>query len=95
MANVRVKFDKLLGETPGAYLIKIHNAEIWLPKRECRQFVTNKKLGGWAIIPKWLYIDRFGHEPDEDEEKTETAVYRHIPGKIQPNGNNFIEELKK
>jgi hypothetical protein len=87
---VYVKFDKMLGKTPGAYLLKIGDKEIWFPVRCCHQFILNKKLGGNMQIPAWLYIDRFGCEPDEialDE------VVIHVPEPKEKIEHNLITEL--
>jgi hypothetical protein len=91
--TVYVKFDKLLGETPSAYLLKIWDKEIWFPKRCCHQFILNKKLGGNMRIPAWLYIDKFGCEPDE-EDITEVII-KHIPERKEKVSNNIINELNK
>jgi hypothetical protein len=80
--KVRIKFDKLKGETAKAVLLQFGNAEHWLPKKLCWQFITNKKLGGNCIIPTWLYEQTFG-EPPIDEQAAET-VEHHIPTPIQP-----------
>ena len=92
ITNVCIKFDKLLGETPRAYLLKIANKEMWFPSQFCWQFTTNKKLGGHTIIPTWLYIEKFGCEPDEIE--AETIIEKHIPNKVEAKENNEIKELK-
>ena len=92
ITKVRVKFDKLLGETPRAYLLKFGNLEIWFPARFCWQFTTNRKLGGNMIIPTWLYKEKFGCEPDESE--AETIVEHHKPEKKEAIESNEINELR-
>jgi hypothetical protein len=57
-----------------------------------RQFTTNKKLGGWCIIPVWLYRERFGCEPDDSE--YETIITHHIPEYKEKLVSNKIDELK-
>lgn len=52
--SARIKFEKLLGETPRAFLLKINNKEHWIPKSQCRNFITNKKLGGNVILPTFI-----------------------------------------
>lgn len=80
--SVRIKFDKLKGETAKAVLLLIRGQEHWFPKRFCWQFITNKKLGGNCVIPTWLYVEKFGEEPDiEDAAET---VEHHIPEPIKP-----------
>ena len=67
VTNVRIKFDKLLGETPRAYLLLFGGKEVWMPSKMCRNFTTNRKLGGHAVIPSWLYKEKFGYDPNEEE----------------------------
>lgn len=81
--TVFVKFDKLMGETPLAFLLKFgYDNQIWFPKKLCRNFILNKKLGGNMVIPTWLYIEKFGQEPDESE--AETIIIHHVPEKKEP-----------
>ncbi len=91
--TVRIKFDKFYSETSRAYLISIYNQEVWLPKKMCRSFITNKKLGGNVVIPEWLYKEKFGCEPSD--EMYETIVEHHTPEKMQPVENNLIKELDR
>jgi hypothetical protein len=91
--TVYVKFDKLLGETPSAYLLKIENRELWFPARCCYNFILNKKLGGNMQIPTWLYLDRFGCEPGEEDIAEE--IIRHVPTPINKVSNNIIKELER
>jgi hypothetical protein len=88
-----LRFSKYEYETAKAYLVKLHQTEIWLPKRFCRNFITNKKLGGNVQIPEWLYKEKLGYEPPE-EDYTYT-VTKHTPEKILPKENNLIPRLKK
>jgi len=92
ITKVRIQFDKLLGETPSAYLLRINNKEMWFPHRMCWNFILNKKLGGNTVIPTWLYKEKFGCEPDESE--AETIIEHHKPEKLQSKENNIINELK-
>ena len=67
ITRVRIKFDKLVGETKRAYLLRFGNEEIWFPIKMCRNFITNRKLGGNMVVPVWLYKEKFGHDPNESE----------------------------
>jgi hypothetical protein len=91
--SIFIRFDKLLGETPRAYLILIRNKEVWFPSRFCRNFILNKKLGGNMVIPAWLYKEKLGQEPDECD-AVEFTEY-HKPEKKKKLNNNIIKELKK
>lgn len=84
--TVRIKFEKLKGETAKAVLLQISNNEFWFPKRFCKQFITNKKLGGNCVIPAWLYLEKFGVTPDISD--AETIVEKHVPVKIEPIKSN-------
>ena len=55
--------------------------------------IINNKLGGNVQIPEWLYIEKLGYAPPENDYtyKVET----HIPEKIDPVENNTIKDLKK
>jgi hypothetical protein len=96
--SAMLRFDKLLGETPKAYLIKICNQQHWIPKSLCKSFITNKKLGGNVVLPTFL-IDRM-LEIDINAACpsfiTPTwIVEKHTPDKINPVESNHIQELKK
>lgn len=93
ITTVRVQFDKLMGETPKACLLKIEGRECWFPRKLCRKFVLNKKLGGNMVIPAWLFKEKFGYDPDESI--AETIVKHHVPEKITPLQSNSLKELKK
>lgn len=82
ITKVLVRFDKLHGETPLAVLLSINHAEYWFPKRFCRNFILNKKLGGNMVIPAWLYREKFGCEPPEED--AETIIEKHIPSRKEP-----------
>lgn len=88
--TVFIKFDKLLGETPAAYLLQFGKyggaPQYWFPKKLCRDFILNKKLGGNCVIPTWLYREKFGQEPDESD--AETIVERHVPEPKEPLTNS-------
>ena len=81
ITTVRIKFDKLLGQTPKAYLLRVNNTEQWFPARFCWNFILNKKLGGNTVIPTWLYREKFGCEPDISD--AETIVEKHVPNKVE------------
>lgn len=80
--SVRIQFDKLMAETPRAYLLRFRNEEIWLPRRFCWGIVINNKLGGNVAIPAWLYKEKFNEEPDTDI--ADIIVEKHIPERKEP-----------
>lgn len=73
--SARIKFDKLLGETPKAYLLNIQFKEHWIPKSLCRNFITNHKLGGNVILPTFIINQILDCDINEVE---------HLPSHIQP-----------
>lgn len=91
--SVKIKFDKLKGETAKAVLLQFGNTEHWFPKRFCFQFITNKKLGGNCIIPTWLYIEKFGEEPPEAE--AAETIEHHVPARIEPSNTLPDAELTR
>lgn len=98
--NARIKFDKLKGETPKAFLIQVNREEHWIPKSQCRRFTTNNKLGGHVELPAFIINDMFGidiNEMDElpDNIKPTYIVEKHEPIKIVPLENNTIAALKR
>lgn len=88
-----VRFTKMQAETPKAILVKIFQTEYWFPKKFCRNFTLNKKLGGHVTIPEWLYREKFGGAPPEED--VVWKVEHHTPEKINPVENNTIQKLKK
>jgi len=80
--SVRIQFDKLMGETPKAYLLRFNNEQFWFPKSKCWSIVINKKLGGNVAIPAWLYKEKFGEEPETDI--AETIIEKHVPERKEP-----------
>lgn len=66
---------------------------MWFPSRFCFDFIVNKKLGGNMVIPAWLYVEKFGREPDEDE--AAEMIEHHIPAKKEKVLSNEIIELRK
>lgn len=98
--NARIKFEKLKGETPKAFLIQIDRVEHWIPKSQCRSFTTNKKLGGHVELPAFIINRMFDIDINEMEElpdniKPTYIVEKHEPIKIDPLENNTIKELKR
>jgi hypothetical protein len=100
--SATIQFEKFLGETPRAILVKINDKEQWLPKSQCRDFVLNKKLGGNVVLPAFI-INRI---LDIDINAVEISklpiditpklvVEHHTPEKVQPVENNIIKELEK
>lgn len=92
-SQIMVRFTKMQAETPKAILVKIFHTEYWFPKRFCRNFTLNKKLGGHITIPEWLYKEKFGQEPPEED--IVWKVEQHIPEKKDPVTDNTIQKLKK
>jgi hypothetical protein len=82
ITSVLLRFDKYLHETERAYLIRVGNTEHWLPKKLCRKFITNKKLGGNVTIPSFLYERITGEQPIEED--AETIIEKHVPKQIEP-----------
>ncbi len=91
--RVRIKFEKLFGETPKAFLVKINNGEYWFPWRYTYNFTVNKKLGGHFECPAWLYKEKFGREPDESI--ATLMIEKHTPEKKEKVLSNEINELRK
>lgn len=81
ITTVRIKFEKLLADTGKAILIRVFNQEIWLPKKMCRNLITNKKLGGNVVIPTWLANEKGIQFDDSD---ADTIIEKHIPVKVEP-----------
>jgi len=81
ITNVMLRFDKHLHTTERAYLIRVGATEHWLPKKLCRKFITNKKLGGNVVIPTFLYEKITEELPTEVD--AETIIEKHIPIKIE------------
>jgi hypothetical protein len=83
--SIMLRFDKFLHATEKAYLIRIGPAEHWLPKKLCRNFITNKKLGGNVSIPPFLY-ERITGESIDDAPLADAdyIVEKHKPARIEP-----------
>lgn len=96
--SARIKFDKLLGETPRAYFIKFNGKQVWIPKSMSRNFITNKKLGGNVVLPAFILNDILGFDINERETDLIEPTYivtKHTPERKEPVQNNTINELKK
>ena len=98
--NARIKFDKLKGETPKAFLFQIHREEHWIPKSQCRRFTTNNKLGGHVELPTFIINKMFDIDINEIDElpdniKPTYIVEKHEPTKIDSLEKNTIKELKR
>ena len=98
--SARIKFDKALGETPKAILIRIKGAQHWIPKSLCENFTTNKKLGGHVILPTFIInqiidddINKMEYLPEHI--KPTWTVDHHTPKKESPIKDNTIQELKR
>jgi len=93
IVKVFVRFDKMHGETPRAFLLLVEGQEIWFPRRFCYNFILNKKLGGNMEIPTWLYREKFGREPDEEDA---TLIVKHYkPDRKQATNIEPLKELSK
>ena len=92
--SVMLRFDKFLHETPKAYLVRIGSEETWLPKKLCRNFITNKKLGGNVSIPTFLYEKITGIQAEEiPTMDADYIVEKHIPNKLEPINTNADASL--
>jgi len=98
--SAMLRFDKLLGETPKAYLIKYHNEPHWIPKSLCRDFITNKKLGGNVVLPTFIINKIIG----TNIENVDLPLYgitphwvveHHEPERKEPVSDNTIKRLIK
>ncbi len=96
ISQILLRFDKFKHETNKAYLIEICGTEHWIPKRFCRRFTTNKKLGGNVTIPTWLYVKITGIEADNlPFEDATVIIEKHKPEIINPKENNIIDGLTR
>jgi hypothetical protein len=91
--SVRIKFDKVRGETAKAVLLYIFGQELWFPRRFLFGLTVNNKLGGHASIPTWLYKEKFGEEPCEDD--ADEVVEHHVPTRIEPTNMQPDGELTR
>lgn len=48
---VTVTFDSLERQSEKAYLLKIEDAEVWLPKSQCKEM---NEQANTVVIPQWL-----------------------------------------
>lgn len=95
-----IKFDKLLGETPKAYLIKFLNEQHWIPKSKCKNFTTNQKLGGHVTLPAWIINRMLDTDINQSQEYhnhiTPTwVVEHHVPERIEPKAKQADENLTR
>lgn len=97
-----IQFNKLMGETPKAYLIKIHNNEFWIPKSCCRNFVLNKKLGGNVSLPAFILNKMLVADINESEIEdlpfsiTPTwVIEHHTPAKLNTEDINHDKTLMR
>ena len=96
----RIKFEKLKGETPKAFLIQVNGTEHWIPKSQCRKFTTNQKLGGHVELPTFILNRMLDIDLNEIEDLPENikptyVVTKHEPARFEPLENNTIKRLKK
>lgn len=81
--RVMLRFDKFLHATERAYLIRIGCLEHWIPKKLCRNFITNNKLGGNVSIPTFLYEKITGVEAEDIPiGDADFIIEKHVPEKI-------------
>lgn len=94
--SIMLRFDKYLYETQKAYLIRIGHTEHWIPKKLCRDFVTNQKLGGNVSIPAFLY-ERITGQSIEDANPLDAdyIITKHIPAPLSPIDSKPNAELTK
>ena len=98
--SARIKFDKLKGSTPKAFLIQVNREEHWIPKSQCQKFTTNNKLGGHVELPAFIINRMFDIDINEidvlpDNIKPTYIVEKHEPTILEPLENNTIKELKR
>ncbi len=98
--SAKIKFDKHVGETPRAYLIRIEGEEHWIPKSCCYGFRTNNQLKGSVELPSFIINKIFDIDINELKELPNniTPTYiieKHTPERVEPKENNIIERLKK
>jgi hypothetical protein len=98
--SAKLKFDKHVGETPRAYLIRIAGDEHWIPKSLCRAFRTNNQLKGSVELPSFIINRMFDIDINELKELPDYIipsyiVEHHEPIKVNPVENNTIIRLKK
>lgn len=98
--TARVKFDKLLGTTLKACLIRVSSDEYWIPKSLCKNFVTNNKLSGSVVLPTFLVNKMFNIDINNLEFLPnyiipELIIETHIPEKFTPVEDNSIQDLKR
>lgn len=98
--TARIKFDKLKGETPKAFLIQLNREEYWIPKSQCRSFTTNNKLGGHVELPAFIINRMFNIDINEMEELPDNIiptyiVEHHIPLSVIPLKDNTIKDLAR
>lgn len=85
--SARIRFEKLLGETPNAFRLKIQGKDHWIPKSQCRNFILNKKLGGNVILPTFILNDILDCDINEKDCShvidNEWTVEHHKPEKVE------------
>lgn len=83
--SVMLRFDKFLHATEKAYLIRIGYTEHWIPRKLCRNFITNQKLGGNVSIPTFLYQRITGITPEDiPQSDADYIIEKHVPERKQP-----------
>lgn len=90
--SVLLRFEKLLGRTKKAILVRAEFKEFWVPMSCGRHLILNRKLGGHVEVPWWLFVKKMGREPDRDERLRDVRLY--IPEEIKEVTDNEIGELK-
>lgn len=96
ITSIMLRFDKYYHDTPKAYLVRIGSSEHWLPKKLCRKFTLNAKLGGHVTVPAFLY-ERITGESIEDAPlgDADTIIEKHIPQPVAPVETEPHKELLK
>lgn len=87
--SARIKFEKLMAETPKAFLISVKGKEYWIPKSQSKKMIVNKKLGGNVVLPSFVLNAIIGVDINEvdcsDFIIPEWVVKHHEPKKITVN----------
>jgi hypothetical protein len=94
--SVMLRFDKFLHATDKAYLLRVGDSEHWLPKRLCRNLITNKKLGGNVSVPTFIYERVTGIKAkDIPMSDADYIIEKHVPAKIEAKETQPNVELLK
>jgi hypothetical protein len=90
--SVRICFDKILHDTGKAILIRINEAEHWIPKKLCRKLIISKKLSGNVCVPFFI-AERIGL--DVSALQIDIEIEHHIPQSKDTSKIQHDEDLFK